>query len=238
MTAVLETPQQRRCVECLEPFTPSSPKSSRQKTCSKECALERRRATARKYQAAHYEKRSPHPPRACEGEGCTQTFVPYTKNHRFCTACRREINNTRPERKQKTRTCRKCGFEGLPVQAGVPVCDDCRVDPRKHRTEHERRRRLRRYGITQEKFDQAWAEQGERCAICHSTEPQSSKGFAIDHDHSTGAFRGILCHPCNTALGLFRENQRHLAAAADYLDRHSAAALERPLAPQLTLVAS
>jgi protein-arginine kinase activator protein McsA len=54
-----------------------------------------------------------------------------------------------------------------------------------------------------------------RCEICQK--PTEKLNF--DHDHSTGKFRGWLCHKCNTALGLFHDSQSILETAISYLAR-------------------
>lgn len=43
--------------------------------------------------------------------------------------------------------------------------------------------------------------------------------LALDHDHKTGAVRGLLCHNCNRALGLFQDSISNLENAIDYLKR-------------------
>lgn len=66
-------------------------------------------------------------------------------------------------------------------------------------------------------------EQMGRCAICGTIAP-----LVIDHDHTTGFVRGLLCHNCNVGLGAFRDSVADLRNAADYLDR--AATAERHIA--------
>lgn len=56
------------------------------------------------------------------------------------------------------------------------------------------------------------------CAICR--EKPGDLPLHVDHDHATGAIRGLLCVRCNNALGLFKESHDLFAAAADYLERH------------------
>lgn len=58
------------------------------------------------------------------------------------------------------------------------------------------------------------------CAICLKP---SDKRLAVDHDHETDEIRGLLCSPCNFALGLFEENPWIMERAIDYL---SAVSLE------------
>ena len=52
----------------------------------------------------------------------------------------------------------------------------------------------------------------KECAICDSAEP-----LVVDHDHKTGAIRGMLCFRCNCGLGHFRDDPSLLEMAANYL---------------------
>ena len=61
--------------------------------------------------------------------------------------------------------------------------------------------------------------QGMTCAICGSEDPQHAKyDFVVDHDHETGHPRGLLCHPCNVGVGMFRDNTTNLSNAIQYLN--------------------
>ena len=62
------------------------------------------------------------------------------------------------------------------------------------------------------------AAQGGVCAICHQPRPEE-RTLHVDHDHSTGAIRGLLCFTCNNALGDFRDSSELFHAAAGYLER-------------------
>jgi hypothetical protein len=53
-----------------------------------------------------------------------------------------------------------------------------------------------------------------RCAICKRV------GNHLDHDHTTGAVRGLLCGDCNRGIGLFHDDPECLRVAADYLERN------------------
>jgi rubrerythrin len=53
------------------------------------------------------------------------------------------------------------------------------------------------------------------CTICGASPDKSA--HALDHDHVTGAVRGLLCGRCNTGLGLFRDNPSLLCRAVRYL---------------------
>lgn len=56
----------------------------------------------------------------------------------------------------------------------------------------------RLFGITLEEYDRMFEEQNGLCAICRK--PPKNYRLAVDHDHDTGAVRGLLCPPCNRAL--------------------------------------
>lgn len=82
---------------------------------------------------------------------------------------------------------------------------------------------LRRYGMTRADYDAMLAAQDGRCAICRKVETHKDRRgnvtrLAIDHDHSTGAVRALLCHACNVALGSFGDDPDLIRAAAAYIE--------------------
>ena len=83
--------------------------------------------------------------------------------------------------------------------------------PEAHRAKHYKRR----YGITLADYDRMLKDQDGRCKICGRT-PGHTR-LCVDHDHATGEVRGLLCKPCNQALGLFAEDPSIVAKAAEYL---------------------
>lgn len=78
----------------------------------------------------------------------------------------------------------------------------------------------RQYGLTQVQWDAKLAVQGGVCAICKGAQSKGRKSFCTDHDHKTGTVRGLLCHPCNVAIGLLRDSADLAFAAACYLRQH------------------
>jgi Recombination endonuclease VII len=79
----------------------------------------------------------------------------------------------------------------------------------------------RRYGIGANEFDDLVVQQDGVCAICGRPRPEH-----VDHDHETGAVRGILCFNCNGGLGQFRDSIDSLLTAAAYLEAHRTDELE------------
>ncbi len=77
----------------------------------------------------------------------------------------------------------------------------------------------RTYGIDSETYYEMLERQNYKCAICFSEDNNSSartKMF-IDHCHSTGKVRGLLCSKCNMALGNFNDDIEILKNAIEYL---------------------
>jgi len=87
---------------------------------------------------------------------------------------------------------------------------------RQHRQRSRDLMLAKRYGLTQEQVDAMVAQQGGICAICGG--PPGTKGFHIDHDHTTGEVRGLLCGSCNVGVGWLEGwYQRFGLRARDYL---------------------
>ena len=70
-------------------------------------------------------------------------------------------------------------------------------------------------GITEQDYHAMLEKQQGRCAIC-GDEPEVVH-LRIDHDHETGAIRGLLCRNCNLGLGNFRDSPAKMIAALEYL---------------------
>lgn len=86
---------------------------------------------------------------------------------------------------------------------------------------YEREWRFKRdYGLTIAQRDQMLAAQGGCCAVCRSSSPGNKKGWHVDHCHSTGKVRSILCHHCNNALGQAKDSPERLRALALYVEIH------------------
>lgn len=119
------------------------------------------------------------------------------------------------------RTC-ACGSTEV-ARVGKPVCAQCKKDRRDPALAQakERRRTLRKYGLTEQDWDQLLARQGGRCAICRTTKPGGrGETWHIDHDRETGHVRGLLCGACNTGIGLLKHDPDVIVAALRYIERH------------------
>lgn len=136
-------------------------------------------------------------------------------------------------------TCTACGIT-KPVsefavrkthRPGKPVsqCTKCKVEYNKTRRvqnkervyEIERKSKMKQtYGLSIEDYDRMLEKQGGGCAICGTTVPsERTRYFTVDHCHTTGKIRGLLCTKCNRGLGLFNDHIQRIQDAAEYLKR-------------------
>lgn len=77
------------------------------------------------------------------------------------------------------------------------------------------RNRLKsRYNLTIDQVESMKNDQKQLCAICLSI----PNHWHIDHDHETNKVRGMLCGPCNLALGLLKDDSKRIRRAAQYID--------------------
>lgn len=131
----------------------------------------------------------------------------------------------------ESRACAKCGetkpaseFRKNALRGLSHWCKEC-LKARNKEILSNRRYHLKQYGITLTEYHHLLEIQGNRCAICKEV-PTDKQGFVLDHDHSTGKFRGILCNRCNVRLGLLENNMRNnlpetfVLEATAYLNDH------------------
>jgi len=96
------------------------------------------------------------------------------------------------------------------------VCIDCKKAYRKE----YRKKNLRKYWVqtyddmTLEKYNEMYKSQNGKCLICGTKKKQLN----IDHCHSTGKVRGLLCFKCNVGIGFFKDNIKILKKAIKYLN--------------------
>jgi hypothetical protein len=82
---------------------------------------------------------------------------------------------------------------------------------------HDRKRSLKnRYGLSVADYEAMLAAQGGVCAICGQPD-STGRRLSVDHDHNTGAVRGLLCSHCNRGIGHFKDSTTLLARAIEYL---------------------
>jgi hypothetical protein len=134
---------------------------------------------------------------------------------KVCSTCK--IN--KPLTEYHKRNNRPCGVKSK--------CKECyKKYPKKlkRREGYEREYDLfKMYGLTVASYNEILASQNNRCAICNRTAAESMAGrkkhLCVDHCHDTGQIRGLLCDPCNRAIGLLKEDISIIGNAINYLTK-------------------
>jgi hypothetical protein len=162
----------------------------------------------------------------------------------ICIPCARIVRNALNKRTDRTipfelamqrkRTCYSCKTEKSlvlfkkekPSKEGYgSMCADCSRTKMKERraykakqdNEYYTRMNLKMYGLTLEQFNEIKASQNNACAICKTPELELIHRLCVDHNHATMNIRGLLCHACNRAIGLLKDDPDVLRSAAEYL---------------------
>jgi hypothetical protein len=128
-------------------------------------------------------------------------------------------------RRTQTATCSAEGCGRSTEGGALNLCKRHYIKTEHYREKAQLRKRrfeLAKYGLTVEEYDNLLAKQGSRCAVCGTADPQyrsgpSSARWCVDHDHVTGKIRGLLCHPCNRAIGMLADDAKIIEAALAYV---------------------
>ena len=108
--------------------------------------------------------------------------------------------------------CCRCGVKVESNRNRLHTCDAC---PNLTKVETSR---YYNHKITPKEFAEMLQKYSNQCAVCGTSDWRGRKNRPhIDHDHKTGKVRGILCHNCNLALGLLKDDINILQAMIRYL---------------------
>lgn len=91
---------------------------------------------------------------------------------------------------------------------------------KEHDRRHNLRTKLKIFNLSIKDYEKLLQTQDFKCAICKTNKPGGKGSWHIDHCHEKNYVRGLLCHKCNTGLGLFRDNKQFLNNAMQYLDKN------------------
>lgn len=109
------------------------------------------------------------------------------------------------------------------LQYWCKKCQDTRKRKRQTSAFYRKHDLKKKFGMTQEDYKKMLDRQNGLCAICENQETtvnhrtKKIQNLAIDHCHTTGAIRGLLCSRCNNGLGRFKDNVEYLKRAITYL---------------------
>lgn len=137
-----------------------------------------------------------------------------------CSACKRykpkqafSIANKARSKTKRRGKCRVCVYKDVKRRR--------EANPTLYKARRQAVLRKYKYGLTAEDFQRLLVQQDHKCAIGREPLTGDSLGrVSVDHDHTTGKVRGILCYGCNWGLGHFRDDVSKLQAAIAYLRKN------------------
>lgn len=94
---------------------------------------------------------------------------------------------------------------------------DIRLDRKLNPDKYKNQDLKKVFGITLIEYKLMLENQQHKCKICNKHKNEFKKQLAVDHCHSTGRIRGLLCEKCNVGLGSFKDNIEVLTQAIEYL---------------------
>lgn len=182
----------------------------------------------------------------CGIEKVLSDFWKYIRNsdgrETICRQCKSSRRKLKLKRRKFSpiKTCTKCRVEkplsSFPRHATSTIdghlnqCDVCvkeyknkyskkwRKDHKGYQRFHSRKWILRtKYNLSIEAYTALFKKQNGKCAICLNDMEIMGHHTHVDHCHTTGVVRGILCRHCNRGLGAFKDNETSLRNAINYL---------------------
>jgi len=144
---------------------------------------------------------------ACGNENYRKNIVTKEMRRKW----REQEKKPKPEKPVLTQECPICGTVFTYRLANIPrkYCSSKCKDRNGKFSALERN-----YGLSKAEWEHINREQRGRCAICGNSE----KRLHLDHNHLTGAVRGLLCNRCNLGIGHFADDYARLLKAADYVE--------------------
>ena len=111
------------------------------------------------------------------------------------------------------------------IDGRTSCCGNClnKLARNKHAKDHNIIKNAnfrRRYGIDLECYNRMFAENGGCCGSCKTHQSELSRPLCVDHDHTTGKVRGLLCFLCNLMLGHAKDSIERLEYGINYLKTH------------------
>lgn len=132
--------------------------------------------------------------------------------HKNCETCGTEMALSGASSKTQRFCSRKC--------RSVVTRSRLSEDQKSRIRSHQYKWKLKQYGITPDDYDRMYSECNGKCSICDAHQTELGTILVIDHDHSSGMVRGLLCRKCNASLGGFGDSEDLLTSAISYLRKH------------------
>jgi len=179
----------------------------------------------------------------CELKVCTKCNIKKEISHfefrsdtnkyrNYCSMCNKsylsnrenivkDINNLLLEGLKKCGKCKNIKIldefnnDKQTITGKTSYCKDC-IKNKYTKSQHKEFRYKTRYNISLEEYNNLLKLQNNSCDICKLPNDK----LVVDHCHTTGKIRGLLCTQCNSGLGMFRDNIPNILEAINYLNKN------------------
>lgn len=165
-----------------------------------------------------------------KGKRCDEAeYLTYT--HKRCPACN-TVKVVSLFYRKNTKTARGWAWDSHCIECRRAACSEYgqqakelrnarlrawrRKNPSAAKAVDLRARLKRNYGLSEADVDAMRASQGGRCAICE----RSTSRLFIDHCHTTGRVRALICQTCNTFLGWYERKADTILLFQSYIEAH------------------
>lgn len=163
----------------------------------------------------------------------TSGIIRYVKNCIDCASLDKKLERSRLRKLDPK--CNHCSCDLTDnnwykshQKNSVYTCSTCHKNLDSQSFTNHKNGKLKKYGITFLEYQEMFNKQNGTCAICFKEEKAKtsrlinceSLSLAVDHCHTTGKVRGLLCMKCNRAIGLLEDSTDNLNNAIKYLNKN------------------
>ncbi|MEN8656250.1 endonuclease VII domain-containing protein [Streptomyces sp. 21So2-11] len=153
-----------------------------------------------------------------EGDGGAHLKHGIAGDIRRCANCGKDISGGHWNRKFCDIYCRGVAYGQINKEKAKQWREN---NPERAASADLRNHLRNKFGLTLEDYEAMLVVQDRRCKICLRTAGEADRCFkrlGVDHCHSTGKIRGLLCRSCNAAIGQLQDSPRIIKRAAAYLE--------------------
>jgi len=137
---------------------------------------------------------------------------------KYCPSCKQDAETYDTFKCSYCKQCWKAYATRYRANHKEVILENTRRSWHKNKDKYNLDRKLGGKTLYETKLEQ----QNNTCAICFKPEQSNRyKTLCVDHCHTTGKIRGLLCSNCNRALGLLKDDRGNLQSAINYLERHN-----------------
>ena len=142
-----------------------------------------------------------------------------------CLKCRESRRKSAAKWRVQRKKSSGCAHCNQPAVEGMSLCEKHSQQHRDKKQKYQRTRMLKKYCLTESQYKDMYVRQECKCLICGVSRGLAGYGvnvhdvLVVDHNHTTGEVRGLLCSRCNLILGNIEQAGDLLPTMINYLEK-------------------